>query len=433
MSNKPLKIGLVGAGHRGILYTRYAAKHSDKVKIWAIADPNDYRRNQVAKEFNIPSENVFSDADALAKSNVELDAVINGTMDQYHIQTTLPLLERGWDVLLEKPICTNEQDLNTLYEAANKNQCKVMVCHVLRYAPFYVAVKKLLLDGEIGDILTINTEENVSYHHIAVAFIRGRWRNKDICGSPILMAKCCHDLDLITWFMSGVAPSKVASFGSLMHFKPEKAPEGSGKRCLVDCKIERECPYSAYNNYIEKGLWGPYAWESVEHHGDALTKEIKIESLKQDNPYGRCVWHCDNNVVDHQTVIIEFQNGVTATHTLTGATSKPSRTVHIIGTKGEIEGNMSDGTLVLRKPDLKIEYTEKIIDIDVKGDGHGGGDARLTDDFISVMSGEQPSISTTSLEDSLYGHMIGFEADRAMNESTIAKIPEFMKKRGNNE
>ncbi|HBN84280.1 MAG TPA: gfo/Idh/MocA family oxidoreductase [Clostridiales bacterium] len=425
MSNKPLKIAIVGAGHRGLCYSRYAVKHPDKVRIWAVADPNDYRRNQTAKEFNIPAENVFKDAQSMAQSNIELDAVINGTMDQYHIQTTLPLLERGWDVLLEKPVCTNEEDLHTLYEAANKNQCKVMVCHVLRYAPFYVAVKKLLLSGEIGEILTINSEENVSYHHMSTAYIRGRWRNKDICGSPILMAKCCHDLDLITWFMSGVAPSKVASFGSLMYFKPENAPKGSGKKCLVDCKIERECPYSAYNQYIEKNLWGAYAWESVEHHGDALTREMKIESLKKDNPFGRCVWHCDNNVADHQTVIMGFKNSVTATHTLTGNAAKPCRTLHIIGTKGEIEGNMNDGTLILRKPDLNVEYTEKEIELNVKGDGHGGGDARLTEDFINYMIGEEHSISTTSLEDSLYGHLIGFEADRSMNNGVIAVIPEL--------
>lgn len=425
MSDKPLKIGLVGAGHRGILYIRYAAKQPDKVKIWAIAEPNEFRRNQVVKEFGIPSENVFHDAEEMAKSDIELDAVVNGTMDQLHVATTLPLLERGWDVLLEKPICTNEEDLHLLYKAAKKNNCRVMVCHVLRYAPFYVAVKKLLLEGEIGDIVSIRTEEKVSYHHMATAYIRGRWRNKDLCGSPILMAKCSHDLDLITWFMSGIAPVRVASFGSLGYFKPENAPEGSGTRCLVDCRIERECPYSAYNNYIEKGLWRAYAWESIEHYGESLTEEMKIESLKKDNPFGRCVWHCDNNVVDRQTVIIEFENGVVATHTLSTPASKPCRTVQIIGTKGEIEGNINDSVLVVRKPDLKQEYTEQVIDLNMSMDGHGGGDIGLTEDFVRVISGEQPSISSTALEDSMYGHLIGFRADTAMEEKRVTDIPKL--------
>ncbi len=424
MTKDTLRIALVGAGHRGLIYSRYAVKQTDKVRMVAVADPNSYRREQAAKEFGIPPECVFSTAEELAESGMELDLVINGTMDKQHVPTTLPLLEKGWNVLLEKPICTNSEDLYALNEAAKKNNSKVMVCHVLRYAPFYVAVKKLLLAGEIGDIISINTEENVSYHHIAVGYLRGRWRNEKECGSPILMAKCCHDLDLITWFMSGIAPVKTASFGSLMHFREDKAPEGSGTRCLVDCKIEKQCPYSAYNNYIEKGLWGTYAWESVEHYGKDLNDEIKIQSLKTDNPFGRCVWRCDNDVYDHQSVIIEFENGATATHNLLSPASKACRTIHIVGTKGEIAGDMHDGYLVVRKPDLEKgrEFSETKIEVNVSGDGHGGGDARLTDDFIRVMSGEQPSVSTTTLNDSLYGHLIGFMADESVKTGQVKKI-----------
>jgi hypothetical protein len=162
------------------------------------------------------------------------------------------------------------------------------------------------------------------------------------------------------WFMSGVRPVKTASFGSLSHFIKENAPEGTGTRCLSDCKIEKECFYSAYNNYMEKGLWGPYAREPVEHYGANLTEEIKTESLKKDNPYGRCVWHCDNNVADRHTVLVEFENGVVANLVFSSPASKPCRTLRIVGTKGEIEGNMNDGYLVLRKPDLKEEYIERI-------------------------------------------------------------------------
>lgn len=162
------------------------------------------------------------------------------------------------------------------------------------------------------------------------------------------------------WFMSGVRPVKTASFGSLSHFIKENAPEGAGTRCLSDCKIEKECFYSAYNNYMEKGLWGPYAREPVEHYGANLTEEIKTESLKKDNPYGRCVWHCDNNVADRHTVLVEFENGVVANLVFSSPASKPCRTLRIVGTKGEIEGNMNDGYLVLRKPDLKEEYIERI-------------------------------------------------------------------------
>lgn len=122
---------------------------------------------------------------------------------------------------------------------------RVMICHVLRYAPFYVAVKERLLAGEIGDIINIQATEHVSYHHLAVSFVRGKWGNEEKCGAPMLLAKCCHDMDLIMWLKSGVAPRQVASFGSDFQFDPAKKPAGAGKRCLVDCGIEENCLYSA--------------------------------------------------------------------------------------------------------------------------------------------------------------------------------------------
>ena len=195
--------------------------------------------------------------------------------------------------------------------------------------------QKLLLEGEIGDIVSIRTEEKVSYHHIPPPIFEAVGVTR-ICAIPFswqMQPRFGFDYVVYERHCTGSCGSFDPGY-----FKPENAPEGSGTRCLVDCRIERECPYSAYNNYIEKGLWRAYAWESIEHYGESLTEEMKIESLKKDNPFGRCVWHCDNNVVDRQTVIIEFENGVVATHTLSTPASKPCRTVQIIGTKGEIEG-----------------------------------------------------------------------------------------------
>lgn len=420
-ANRPLRVGIIGAGHRSVLYASHAETCPDSMQIVAVADPNDHRRNETAERFHIAKEHCYKSADELVKAHLEMDAVINGTMDRLHVETTLPFIEAGYDVLLEKPICTNKEDLMKLLQATRKHKTKLMICHVLRYAPFYAEIKQRLLNGDIGDIVSIETEENVSYHHMAVGFIRGKWANKEKCGNPMLMSKCCHDLDIICWLKSGVNPTSVSSFGGLYQFKKENAPKGSGTRCLVDCSIEKDCPYSALKNYIEQRLWDSYAWEGIEHLGRDITDEQKIESLKNDNPYGRCVWHCDNNVVDHQTVSIQFEDGTTAAHALNTATAKPCRTIHICGTKGEILGVMEDSFFLLRKPDARAghEYSEERVETKGESHMHGGGDFRLVEDFLRVLNGEAASISTTSIEDSINGHMVAFAADEAMLEKKI--------------
>lgn len=416
---------IVGAGHRGVGYGSYSLSHPEELKIVGVADPDDVRRERARVRFDLPAENCFRTAEELAQRPKFADAVINGTMDRQHVPTTLPLLEAGYDVLLEKPICPTREELLTLLQAVRRTGRRLMIGHVLRYAPFYVAIKKRVLAGEIGEIMSINTTERVSYHHMAVAFVRGKWNRREV--NPMLLAKCCHDLDLIAWFKSGVAPTQVASFGRLSYFKPEHAPEGAGLRCLVDCKIEEDCRYSCRKHYIEQGLWSAYAWESIEHM-PSPTLEDKLRSLRTDNPYGRCVWHCDNDVVDHQSVIVEFADGATAAHTMVCGTAKPCRTLHLVGTHGEIEGEMEAGRFVVRRPDARAghEFSEELVDLSVTGDGHGGGDMRLVADFVCVVRGDEPSISTTSVEDSVYGHLIAFAADDAMTGGKVVKIGELV-------
>ena len=424
---------IVGAGHRGLCYANYALKHPEEFKIVGVADPNAFRREQAARIHDIPPENCFSTAEELAARPRLADAVINGTMDREHVPTSIPLLRAGYHILLEKAIAPTEGAVRELQAVARETGRTVMICHVLRYAPFYLEVKKRVLAGEIGRLMSIVTEENVSYHHMAVGFVRGKWNREEV--GTMLMTKCCHDLDLITWFMSGTLPTdrdarsggtpkSVSSVGGLIYFRPENAPPGSGTRCLLDCAIEETCPYSAKKHYVEQGLWSFYAWEAIEDSDMSL--ETKLKSLREDNPLGRCVWHCDNDVVDHQAVNIEFSDGCTAVHNMVGGVSKPCRTIHLLGTEGEIQGVMDEGAFVIRHADARAghEYSEETIDVRVSGDGHGGGDLRLAEDFVRTIQGESPSISCTSLEDSIYGHLIGFGADRSRREGRVIEITE---------
>ena len=432
---------IIGAGHRALTYASYAQEHPDELRIVAVADPIAQRRQLVADLYDLPATHCFASAEELAAQPKLADFAINGTMDHQHVATSLPLLAAGYDLLLEKPFATNEAEMWALAEAAERYQRKVAICHVLRFAPFYRAIRQQVIDGVIGDLLNIQAVEHVSYHHMAVGFVRGKWNSKGKCFSPMLMAKCCHDLDLIAWMKSGVAPVQVASFGSNYQFRPERAPAGAGTRCLVDCPIEADCLYSARKHYLDHpDRWAFYVWDALQQevkpaklankHYTELTLAEKTEWLKTDNPYGRCVWKCDNDVVDHQSVAIEFADGATATLNMVGGAAKPSRSLHLVGTTGEIQGNLEDSRFVIRHFDTRPgrEYAEKVIDLSIGGDmtgsfgGHGGGDLRLMADFLRLVRGEQPSISTTTLADSVNGHLIGFCADRAMEEGRVVIV-----------
>jgi predicted dehydrogenase len=418
----PVTAVIVGAGHRSVGYARYALDHPDLLRIVAVAEPDPHRRAAVATAHSLPEDRCFASFEDLVARPPLGDAVINGTMDAMHYRSALPLIRHGYHMLLEKPIAREEREVRELIGAAREAGRIVMICHVLRYAPFYARLKELVSGGEIGDIVALHSTENVSYHHMAVGFIRGRWSQTDRA-DPMLLSKCCHDLDILAWLMSGVAPARVASFGSLTQFRPENAPPGSSERCLEGCTIEATCPYSARANYIEQGLWRFYAWEPIEHIADP-TVEQKLESLRTDNPYGRCVWHCDNDVVDHQTVAVEFTNGVTASHDMLCATARPCRKVHVVGTRGEIEGDMEAHQLTVRHPwpVNGHEYREEAVALDEGGGGHGGGDSRLVADFVATVAGESASQAVTRIEDSLNGHLIAFAADRAMRERRVVEI-----------
>ena len=413
---------LVGLGHRGVGYATYADSHPDELQIVGIAEPDEVRRVRYAERFGVPADNCFEDAESLAAVQQFADVAINGTMDEIHIETTLPLLDAGYDVLLEKPIAPDAEQLRLLEAAVQRTGQRVVICHVLRYAPFYAAIKERVAKGEIGDIMHIHTTENVSYHHMAVAFIRGKWRREET--NPMLLAKCCHDLDLICWMKSGIKPKKVASFGGRHFFTSDHAPEGSALRC-DDCSIERECEYSAIRHHVDNGWWPFYALADETDYERGL--EIDEEAMRAhvvNSDYGRCVWHCDNDVVDRQSVIIEFEDGCVATHDMVTNSADGARRIQLTGTKGDIYGDMIEGRFTVSKPGA-VGGTESVVEevqIDLQGDLHGGGDLRLVADFLSVIRGEGGSISTTALSDSINSHLIAYAADTAMREERVVTI-----------
>lgn len=416
----PVTAVLIGAGHRSVIYGNYSLSHPEELKIVGIAEPDRELRENVAKRFNVPSENLFENAEAFSRVPRFADAAINGTMDEVHVSTTVPLLDDGYSVLLEKPFATNEAEFKILDDAVRRNNSKLMVCHVLRYADFYREIKKRIISGEIGDIINIQTVENISYHHMSTSYVRGKWANELLSGSSILLAKCSHDIDLMVWLMGNEKPDRVSSFGSVMQFKEENAPRGSGTKCLVDCKIESECNYSARKLYFDHpDRWEFYVWNPIMHDGKKPTEEQRLDFLKGESPFGRCVYRSNNTVVDHQTVMIQFKNGAIGTHTLVGGTPFPQRRINITGTRGSIFGIFEDSrfTVSLIDPSPDCEHRDEIVDLSGECSAfvnHGGGDTALVEDFVRFVRGEAPSISCTDFASSEDGHRIIFAADRSM-------------------
>jgi len=434
MEQKPITAIIVGAGHRAFVYSRLAKTKPDMLKIVGVADPNPLRRQKAMEYFGFSEDMCFENADELASRGRLADTVINGTMDEWHLKTAVPLLNVGYDMLLEKPFAANEKEMRTLVECARINQSKVMICHVLRYTPFYYGIKERIVKGEIGEIINIQTTEHVSYHHVSVGYVRGKWANTERCHTTMLLAKCCHDLDIMMWMMSETRPSQISSFGNQYQFRPGKAPKEAGTICMKDCPLVDSCLYSSKRLYIDHPeRWAFYVWDALEGL-DNPTMEDKIALMRSGSPYGRCVYKCDNNVVDHQSVMVNFESGATGTHNMVGGSAKPARNIHIIGTRGEIFGCFEDSRFTVRKinpsPDAcQGEYDEEIVDLNVSGDmtgamgGHGGGDIRLAEDFVKFIRGEKPSLACTSIFDSVSGHLAVYLADESREEN--GKVKKF--------
>ncbi|MBR2949056.1 MAG: Gfo/Idh/MocA family oxidoreductase [Lachnospiraceae bacterium] len=413
----PVRIIIVGMGIRSEIYARESLVSPELFKVVGVVDINPERVRHARELFDIPEENCFSSVEDLVAVPRFADAVINGTMDRIHVQTTVPLLEHGYDVLLEKPFALNCEEADILLSCAQKCGRKVMICHVLRYAPFYRQIHDVIKSGQIGRIMNIRMAEQISYFHESVSYVRGKYASPQICGSGLLLSKSCHDIDLMAWLMSDTVPAAVSSVGSIFQFKPEMAPEGAGTHCLHDCAIEKDCPYSAKLLYLENPQrWANNIWHDSEY--DNITEEQKWEYMgRPENLYSRCVYRCGQQIVDHQAVLIQFADGATGTFSLNGGAPASGRHIHVTGTLGEIIGTFEDEYFEVRKiaPSLPGgRSVEKIQVVHAEGgEAHGGGDQAVIRDFIALVRGEETSPCCTTLQDSVVGHRIVFMAEQS--------------------
>ncbi|GAA2879696.1 Gfo/Idh/MocA family oxidoreductase [Streptosporangium fragile] len=413
---RPVTLALVGAGNRGQTYASWVRAHPGRARLTAVADPDPLRRARVAGD----GVREFSDwTELLASGERIADAVILATQDRLHAEPAVALAEAGYDLLMEKPLAPTEEECRRIVEAVTRAGVLFAVCHVMRYTPYTDLVKQVVDGGTLGEIMSVEHLEPVGWWHAAHSYVRGPWRSERLA-SPMLLAKSCHDLDWLA-YVTGRRIERVSSFGSLGHFRPERRPAKAADRCL-DCSIEPECPYSAPRLYLgtlaERGPIWPV---SVITGGSDET--AVIEALRT-GPYGRCVYACDNDVVDHQVLAMELSGGVTATFTMTAFTEQTHRQTRIFGTHGCLTG---DGERV-RVVDFRDGSTEVIEAGGTGGstaaDDHGGGDSGLMDAFVRALADGDPAHVRSGPADSLDSHLAVFAAERARHTGTVVTVPE---------
>ena len=402
-------VAIIGVGARGALaYGEKIHKATDRFKIVSLCDINEERLHRFGEKFEVPMEQRFnSDTEFFREKRA--DMVLIATPDKCHYGHAISAFHLGYDVMCEKPLSDSREQCLEMLQAQQKSGKKALVCHVLRYAPAFVKTFELLHSGAIGRLVAINALERVAYWHQAHSYVRGNWRNTDVA-APMILAKCCHDLDLLQYYAESKCVS-VSSVGDLVHFKAENAPEGATHRC-VDCPHKDTCPYSAYALYYKK--WKAMGcpeniWPANVLVAPPLTEEKILKQLAEGD-YGRCVYHCDNNVVDHQLTTMTFENGVKATLTMTAYTANGGRRYHFHGTMGELILEEAEERIILHKygQEKEIIDTKALIE---GGYGHGGGDQGLVNQLYSILDGE--NAAATSFEASVESHLMGICAEES--------------------
>jgi predicted dehydrogenase len=403
-----------GAGNRGNVYGGYALQHPDELDIVGVAEPIEIRRNRFSEKHEIDPKFTFYTWEQIFELPKFADAVIITTPDKLHYGPAMQALAMGYDLLLEKPIAQSWQQCKDILDLAEKNKRIVAVCHVLRYSPYYRKIKETIESGELGEIVSVQHMEPIQHEHMSHSYVRGNWRREED-NVPILLAKSCHDLDILRWWLDTKC-EYINSFGSLKWFKEANAPEGAPLRCTDGCPVEAECPYSALKIYSRN--------RTYLHHFDLPDNKDEwdtaiMKNLKE-GPYGRCVYHCDNDVPDHQIVSMQFANEITVNFNMEAFTEYHGRRTRIMGSMGDLVGDETDLYIHNFKND---ELTKWNVHENAKiSSGHGGGDYGLVRDWLNAVSQQDSSLLTSTLAASMESHLMGFKAEESRHKKQVMKV-----------
>ncbi len=417
-----LKVILIGAGNRGETYTKIMLRHPDKFEVVAVAEPIESRRKDIAKQHGIPEAMCFADWQDLLALGKIADVAVICTMDRQHYAPVMQAISLRYDILLEKPVSPEPVECFQMAAYAKEMGVKIVVCHVLRYTDFFNTIKNCIDDGVLGEIIAINHEECVEHIHQSHSFVRGNWGNSER-SSFMLLQKSCHDMDILQWLI-GKKCVKVQSFGSLRHFKACNAPEGSPERCIDGCPVGSICPYNAVKLYLDdkENDW----FRTTCTRAANPTDEMVAEALRT-TQYGKCVYKCDNDVVDHQTVNLLFEDEITVSFTMC-AFNGGGRHIHIMGTRGELWGHLDkEGSIEIYDFETRTKKEIPMIAMDgIKG-GHGGGDEGIVNSLYAYLTGTYTGKAVSDIGVSVENHLIVFAAEKSRLENVIVDMEQYVK------
>ena len=429
---KQISVILIGAGGRGGAYVSRMSALPDKNKVVAVADPIKNRRERVQKMCDLPDDMLFNSWTDILDRPKMADVAIISTMDDMHYEPALKAIELGYNLLLEKPAAQTAKECADIALAAKEKGVSVLVCHVLRYSPFFKTMKKILMDGTIGEPMSVIHVEAVGNIHQSHSYIRGDWHSEKET-TPMLLAKCCHDIDIIQWLLDKKC-KKVSSFGDLTYFRAENAPEGAPVRCWDGgCPIGDTCPYNVMKLYYDINFKNAGWFRRAATTGiskEFMPTDEEVKTALETTDYGLCVFHANNDVVDHQVVNMEFEGGTTANLTM-NCFNKGGRFTRIFGTKGEIFAYAADTEITVYT--FEDKETRKIPVIKTEESilgGHGGGDDGIVLELYDYLSGNYHGYCAADIETSVKNHLIGFAAERARHTDTVISIDEYMKEFG---
>jgi predicted dehydrogenase len=411
----PVKAVLLGAGNRGgFVYAEYARINPGMLSIAAVAEPDDVKRERVRARHGIPAEYAFRSWEDVFTRLPPADAVIIATQDKMHGGAVIKALENNLHILCEKPIVPTLEECRVIERKTASFGKVFMVAHVLKYTSFFSKIKEILDAGGIGRLIGIDLIEFTGHVHYSHSFCRGAWRSKAE-SSPMILAKSCHDLDMLHW-LAGAPCESLSSYGALNFFKSENAPKDAPRRCLDGCPWMTECPYYAPKIYL-----GPNTGWPVNVITTDLSLEGRAKALET-GPYGRCVFYCDNDVVDHQTVTAKFSNGVTATFTMSGFTRDIHRGITLFGTRGEIDGDLEENAI--RVKDFSTGHIDTVSLAAPEG-GHSGGDFNFISDFVRMVR-DKNGTGKNAAAGSFESHYMAFAAEESrLDSGKRISLPEF--------
>lgn len=408
---KPVRAITLGAGARGNVYGNYAVRFPDELDIVGVAEPIPIRNDRYAARHAIADEHRFVTWEHVFQRPRFADAVLVTTPDDLHYGPCMQALEMGYDVLLEKPIAPTERECRDILALAKRTGRIVAVCHVLRYAPYFIELRELVRAGAVGRLVSIQHLEPIGHVHMSHSYVRGNWHDSRAT-TPIILAKSCHDLDILRWIVDQPC-EKISAFGDLRWFRRENAPEGSTPRCTDGCAVEAACPYSALKIYYRNRWWN-HVFDLPED--PAAQPAFVLRQLETTN-YGRCVYRMENDQPDHYVTNIGFAGGVTASFSMEAFTSYEGRRTRIMGSHGDIVGDMQE---FVHTDFATGEQTRW--EPEGATDGHGGGDWALVRDWIRAVDQQDAGLLTSTIDASIESHLMGFGAEKSRLAGTVERV-----------